>query len=260
MKIRDQFLLQFSLAVCFMFPFLAHAASGLTVVINGQEIPGTCTAGNCEVDLSAAGPYAGVEITGNSGTPKVKAIEGDPETLVLEKATIKALQVTEHVITFWATFAQPPVTNSAASPPVRVKYDRTADGSMMRGTSAAKNDKFTINGWVDDLTDSSEAFTVDPTQYKLVTCLTPTCPASYGTFSLATSLERTTGFTGDRVLKIEIKFDAKYVNDKLNVTSVQLVGSTQTAGPKVPPSIGAYDAFVEEYIIQREKERAQKNK
>jgi hypothetical protein len=89
-----------------------------------------------------------------------------------------------------------------------------------------------------------------------VTCppVPPACSASYGNFSFSTYLEKTTGFSGNRVGKIEIKFDAKYVNDLLNVTLVELKGST-SAGGVDGSMIGIYDSYSEDHIIQREQEK-----
>ncbi len=256
MRVRLQFAIVI-LALVFAQPFISYAASDLNVVINGEQLTGgTCTGGNCELTLT--GLHAGVEFINNNGTAKVKATEGDPETLRLENVTIKALQATEHVMTFYATFVQPPTADPTTNK--KVKYDRTADGNMKRGASAPRNDKFTINGWVDDLADSSLEFKVEPTQYKLVTCppVPPACSASYGNFSFSTYLEKTTGFSGNRVGKIEIKFDAKYVNDLLNVTLVELKGST-SAGGVDGSMIGVYDSYSEEHIIQREEEKEMEN-
>ncbi|THJ14445.1 MAG: hypothetical protein CAF43_000265 [Nitrospira sp. CG24C] len=235
-------------ALVLVYPFISHAASDFTVVINGEDLGGSCTGGNCELTLS--GQHAGVEFINNGASAKVKATEGNPDTLRLENVTIKALQATEHVMTFYATFAQPP------TPSPKVKYTRTADGNMRRGASAPRNDKFTITGWVDDLVDSSPQFTVEPTQYKLVACppVPPACAASYGNFSFSTYLEKTTGFTGNRVVKIEIKFDAKMVNDLLNIPLVELKGST-VAGDEDGSMIGVYDSYGEEHVIQREQEK-----
>jgi hypothetical protein len=53
---------------------------------------------------------------------------------------------------------------------------------------------------------------------------------------------------------MEIKFDAKYVNDLLNVTLVELKGST-IAGGVDGSMIGVYDSYGEEHVIQREQEK-----
>lgn len=251
MRARLQFVFMVSLALLLAHPLMSGAASDLNVVINGEQLTGaSCSAGNCELTLT--GQHAGVEFLNNVSTAKVKATEGDPETLRIENVTIKALQATEHVMTFWATFAQPPKADPSTGK--KVHLDRTADGNMKRGSNGAKNDQFTISAWIDDLTDTSGEFTVNPTQYKLVTCPWATCPASYGNFSLSTYWEATSGFSGDRVLKVEIKFDAKYVNDMLNITVVELKGVT-TTGSVDGTGIGVYDSYSEEYVIQQEQER-----
>ena len=251
MRARFQFVITVSLALLLSLPLISDAASDLNAVINGEQLTGaTCSAGNCELALT--GQHAGVEFLNNVSTARVKATEGDPETLRLENVTIKALQATEHVMTFWATFSQPPKTDPSTGK--KAHFDRTADGSMKRGSNGAKNDLFTISAWIDDLTDTSGEFTVAPTQYKLVTCPWTTCPASYGNFSLSTYWEATSGFTGDRVLKVEIKFDAKYVNDTLNITAIELKGVT-TSGTVDGTGIGIYDSYSEEHVIQQEQER-----
>jgi len=234
-----------SAALLFGSPLVSYGVSDLVVTINNEQL--SCAATTCDL----TGQHAGVEFLNNSGTAKVKGTEGDVDTLRLESVTIKALQATEHVMTFYATFAQPPTADQANNK--KVKFDRTADGNMKRGASAAKNDKFTINAWVDDLEDSNAEFTIEPTQYKLVTCPWATCPASYGNFSLATYTEFTTGFTAGRIMKVEIKFDAKYVNDTLNISLVELKGATPAGGVD-GSMIGVYDSFSEEQIkIEHEK-------
>ena len=251
MQIVTKYLVLMALALVLAAPTTTNAASNLIVVVNGEELSGTCSGGNCEVDLS--GDHGGLNFSNNGGTPKVKAIDGAPETLVLEHATIKSLQAGESVITFWATFVAGPVTGGGP-PAQKIQYDRTADGSMMRGSSAAKNDLFTINGWVDDLGDASPIITIEPTQYKLVSCPWPSCPSAYGNFSLSTSLVVDTGFQGDRLLKMELRFDAKYVNDKLNLSSAQVVGNTVTVLPgKARANTGVFDSFAEDYILERER-------
>jgi hypothetical protein len=251
------------LAVCGVLLFsnlgTADAVSNLTVVIQGdQQVNNNCPAAPapCEIVISANTPpgpgartYPGITISGLDGVnpAKVRAIDdATNDILELVNAKITAAQGTlSGDISFWATFNAGPATNPSANPAIKVNFERTAAGSMKRGSNAAKDNWFKVTGWINDNnTGDNEIGTFSQ---KTVCC---SIPSSYGNFSCPTicmSEVWTNGLLAQRTIKEQFWFYQKYVNDLLNVTNVR-INATNVAEEDFS-HIGAFDGYTEEFLL-----------
>lgn len=232
------------------------AVSNLNVVVNGEQLSDACSASPCEVVISANSPpgpgartYAGFTISGADGSnpAKVVATEGNTDKIELKNALITATQGALNAsIQFWATFDQPPTADQSASPPKKVQIDRSATGTMRRGSNAAKDNTVTVHAWVNDLQAGTGDMPVQTSSTKVVCCL---IPASYGDFTLATNKVWDTGFAGQRVMKGEMSFYQKYSSDTLKMTSFYATGNTVVNPPSTSEaSTGVFDGYAEDYL------------
>ncbi|MEC4889386.1 MAG: hypothetical protein RI101_04925 [Nitrospira sp.] len=239
------------LATAVILPVPSQAATGLTVVIQGTQL----TAGNCtdfpnDVVLSncdgTAKSYSGITIEKKPGAANpamAKVTDGNNDSIWVENVLITAS--TEPVngdIVFFAQFDAPPTANPSANPPVQVQFDRTANGSMTRGSNAAKDDWFKVTGWVNDNnTGDNEIATY---QQKSVCC---SIPASYGNFNLATSETWSSGLAGSRVMKGEFWFYQKYAGDKLTLSLVEVKSAAIANVPNFGQT-GVFDGYAERFL------------
>ena len=211
-----------------LLSFVPQGVGAVTITVN---IDGTILTGEDVVILSnsdgTAKQYAGYTIAkkpGSSFPARVRAVESDPDILVLEDAVITATAANvSGLITFSGEFTAPPSTDSSVSPPKTVSFSLNADGTMRRGTQAAKDDVFSASAFVQDPPITGPFDQVGDTKTKVVV---RSIPASYGDFSLATSELYGTGFQGNRVMKGQASFFLQQINDKLTITSFLVVGVT----------------------------------